>query len=211
MSRSSAVPSEPEVGRLLAPARPHAHTLEALALRRSTPAAQMIAPGPSKDELAALVRLAMRVPDHRRVFPWRFIAFTGSARAAFGEQLAAALSVRDPDSTDDARAIERQRFLRAPTVVCVVSSVDPNHKTPVWEQELSAGAACMQLLNAANAMGFASVWLTDWCAYDPNVRDALKLSQHERVAGFVYIGTAAHSPPERQRADVDAKLSYWSE
>jgi nitroreductase len=181
-----------------------------LALRRSTPPAQMTEPGPNADELQALIRLAMRVPDHRRLYPWRFVAFTGEARRKFGERLAEAFSVREPDAGEEALAIERGRFLRAPTVVCVISRVDPGHKTPVWEQELSAGAACMQLLNAANAMGFASVWLTDWCAYDPNIRNRLCLSVNERVAGFVYLGTALTKPMERARAEVADKLSYWS-
>jgi nitroreductase len=180
-----------------------------LALRRSISPAALSEPGPRGQVLADLLRIATRVPDHRRVFPWRFVVFEGDARAAFGEVLERVLIAERPTATEEERAAERRRFVRAPTVVAVISSPDPAHKTPVWEQELSCGAVCMQLLNGANAFGFGGVWLTDWCAYSPGVSAALGLSGTERVAGFVYLGTPTAEPQERSRADLSAKVTHW--
>lgn len=202
-------PHAPPTGTAMSPSRPSAEARRLLALRRSAGKETLGPPGPSPEALDELLRVAARVPDHRRLEPWRFIVFEGDQRAAFGARLADILARRDPDATDKTLASARALPLRAPSVVTVVSSPDPTHKTPVWEQELSAGAVCQNLLVAANAAGWGAVWLTEWIAYDDDVACELGLSRRERVAGFIYIGTATAKSPERPRPDVPAKTERW--
>lgn len=200
-------PTFPEPGESLDPARPSAETLTLLARRRSTTAKTMTGPGPSPDQLDLLLRIAARTPDHGKLFPWRFVVFEGEARARFGEVLEARLRELEPDGPDKRYALERGRFQRAPVVVAVISDVTENHKIPEWEQVLSAGAACQTLLIAASAMGFAAQWLTEWYAYDKVTKKALGLDPGERVAGFMYIGSAAEDPTERPRKAP--RVSRW--
>ncbi|MEO1658557.1 MAG: nitroreductase [Pseudomonadota bacterium] len=192
--------------------KPHLRleTLRYLAARRSLTAAQMTDPGPSPEEVEALLAMAARVPDHRRVHPFRFIVFEGDDRAAFGEVLAAATLENDPAATDDCLRLERERFLRAPLVVAVVSNVNIEHKTPEWEQILTTGAVCQNLLIAAGAAGYAAQWLTEWYTYDERVLMAMGLSATERVAGFLYIGTPADAPKERARVPAPELTSRWT-
>lgn len=184
-------------------------TLDLLRTRRSVAPHLLGDPGPTGAELDALLTIATRVPDHGRLAPWRFIVIEGEARARIGEAIAAAF-VADQPQADAARvAQERNRLARAPAVVAVVSRARPHVKIPEWEQELSAGAVAMSLLLAANAMGFATSWLTEWYAFDRRVLDALGLDPAERIAGFVHIGRAREPSVERVRpalADLVTRL-----
>ncbi|MCC5996138.1 MAG: nitroreductase [Oceanicaulis sp.] len=200
-------PPAPDAGDALPACRPSPETLELLARRRSTLARVMTGPGPDAAQRDALLRLAARVPDHGKLFPWRFLTFEGEARARFGDILEARLRDLEPDAPPERYELERNRFLRAPLVIAVISDVTENHKIPEWEQIMSAGAACQTLLIAASAMGFAAQWLTEWYAYDRIARAALGLSSGERVAGFIYIGTASEDPSERPR--TPARASAW--
>lgn len=206
------LPPEPEFGIPLEPVHPSPETLRLLALRRSTPVAMLSEPGPSAADLDAMLRLAMRVPDHRKLEPWRILIIEGEARVKLGEIFAAARKLRDPDVSDEKLADEMKLSLRAPVIVCVISS--PNHhdpkKTPVWEQQLSSGALCQNLLIAANAMGWAAVWITEDAAFDSHVHAALGMTGHEQVAGFIYLGTAKEKPVERQRPNVSSKATRWT-
>jgi nitroreductase len=159
----------------------------------------MSGPGPSPQELEILLGLAARVPDHGKLVPWRFIIFEGAAREAAGEILAEVYAKAHPG--EDARRIEaeRKRFCQAPLVVGVVSRAAPNQKVPEWEQILSAGAVCMNLMVAANALGFASIWLTEWYAYDRAVLGRLGVAETEKIAGFIYIGRADDPREDRAR------------
>lgn len=199
----------PEFGAPLPAAHPSEETIALLRLRRSTAADLMGEPGPDATALRSMLQIAARAPDHRRVAPFRFIVFEKEARAAAGEILAAAFAAAEPGAEPRRIEAERRRFLRAPVVVAVVSSVDRAHKTPEWEQVLTAGAVCQNLLIAANAHGYAAQWVTEWCAYDRAVLDAFGLAPDERVAGFVYLGTAREDPRERQRPDLDALITYF--
>lgn len=206
------LPPEPDFGAPLDPAHPSPDTLRLLALRRSTPVAALAEPGPSAQDLNAILRLGMRVPDHRKLEPWRVLIIEGDARIRLGEIFAAALSLRDPDAPE-ARLAEAMRLpLRAPVILCVISS--PNHhdpkKTPVWEQQLSAGAVCQNILIASQAMDWAGVWITEDAAYDSHVHAALGMSGHEQIAGFIYLGTARENPVERQRPTVSTKVTRWT-
>lgn len=182
--------------------RPAPDALDLLLTRRSGSAKAMTGPGPNADQLRAILTAAARVPDHGKLFPWRFVLFEGDARARFGEVLAQCLKAGE-ETTEERLAMERARFLRAPVVVAVISRVREGIPIPAWEQELSAGAVCQTMLIAATAMGFVANWLTEWPAYNPLVAEKLGLGAGERVAGFVYIGHPAQPLEERVRPDLD--------
>ncbi|MEL6663089.1 MAG: nitroreductase family protein [Pseudomonadota bacterium] len=182
---------------------------EFLATRRSAGKATLGEPGPDTDTLADMLRVAARVPDHRKLEPWRFITITDEARHAFGRKLAEIASNYEDLSAKDVESAG-ELPLRAPVVVGVVSSPDHAHKTPVWEQELSAGAAAYNLLLAARAAGFGAVWLTEWISYSDEVSALLDLAQGERLAGFIYIGTPTADAPERPRPDMAEKVTVWT-
>jgi nitroreductase len=184
--------------------------LELLLTRRSVKAGMLGEPGPSPEQLATILTAASRVPDHKKLVPWRFVIFEGEARAAFGRVLSQACAAEEKEPPSAARLeTERTRFLRAPCIVAVVSRATPNPAAPEWEQVLSCGAVCLNLCLAANAMGFATCWLTEWYSYSPAVRAALKLADNEKVAGYVYIGTAKERQEERERPDLAKIATRW--
>ncbi len=173
--------------------------LELLKNRRSVKPIELLQPGPDAGQIETLLRVASRVPDHGKLAPWRFIVLEGAARTQFGAKLAAIFRSENPQATEDQVAFEAARLARAPLVIAVVSRAAPHAKIPEWEQLMSAGAATMNLLTAAHALGFAGTWLTEWYAYDRRALDALGLAAHERIAGFVHIGTPARPPEDRPR------------
>ena len=199
----------PTFGEPLAPAHASRETLDLLAFRRSTAADLLTEPGPDEETLATILHIATRVPDHRRVVPFRFIVLQGEGRTRAGQILANAFEKNEPEAEENRIECESRRFKRAPVVVAVVSSVDPEHRTPEWEQIMTAGAVCQNMLIAASASGFAAQWLTEWYAFDETVKTALGLSENERFAGFIYIGTAQENPKERQRPDPASLISYF--
>lgn len=181
--------------------------LSLLAQRRSTKAMQLAGPGPDKAQIAALLQIGVRVPDHGKLAPWRFVVLLGEGRTRAGALLADLLAQRG-GAGEEALAFERARFMRAPAVICVVSTAAPHAKIPEWEQILSAGALCFQILLAAHGAGLAGCWLTEWPAYDGEARSALGLAAHERIAGFLYLGQATEPAIERARPD-SAALTSW--
>lgn len=184
-------------------------TLDLLLRRRSVKAIDMQPPGPGAETLETILRCGLRVPDHGKLGPWRIIRFVGDDRAAFGEVLVRAWQQAHPDDPPARAELERGRLLRAPVVLAVISSTTPGHKIPEWEQVLSAGAVCQNLLVAAHAAGFCAQWLTEWFAYDAHVGQALGLSEHERVAGWIHIGSAERTPPERPRPAFETRIADW--
>lgn len=177
-----------------------------LATRRSVAAKLLEEPGPDSQTLRAILTIAARVPDHGKLAPWRFIVFRGEARDAAGAVVSGVAEATgracDPEE-------ERARFLRAPVVVAVVSRAAPHPKIPEWEQVLSAGAVCLNLIHAAAAHGFRANWLTEWFAYDRTALAALGVGDDERVAGFVHIGTSDLQPADRDRPDIDAIVTEF--
>ncbi len=183
-----------------------------LSSRRSVKPDRLLAPGPQPQELETMLRIASRVPDHKKLAPWRFIVLEGDARAKLGDVIADACIAEEPERPSDVRlAMERGRLTRAPLVVAVISRVTPHRSAPEWEQILSAGAACLNLCLAANALGYGTSWITEWIAYSPRVREALQLADNERIAGFVYIGTPAEAPHERDRPALADIVSRWGQ
>lgn len=178
--------------------------------RRSVPSRLLGEPGPDPGQLAAMLAEAVRVPDHGKLAPWRFLAIRGPARRALGELLAARAREKDPAAPEAAVEKDRQRFDHAPLVLAVVARLTPGHKVPEIEQLLSGGAVCFALLQAAQALGFGAQWLTGWAAYDPVVTARLGLGAHEKLLGFLHIGTPREPAPERQRPDPGELLSEWT-
>ncbi|WP_304072643.1 nitroreductase [Maricaulis maris] len=198
----------PAPGDQLPPCNPCEGTLTLLARRRSTTAVTMTGPGPSQYQIDQLLRIAARVPDHGKLAPWRFLVFDGDSRARIGRELGEVFAAANPDATASQIEFETNRFVRAPLVVAVISRVIERHKVPEWEQILSAGAACQNLLIAASAMGFAAQWLTEWYAFDPAIKDAMGLRSGERIAGFIYIGTGPQEVQERPRPEP--QINRWN-
>ena len=173
--------------------------LDLLKTRRSVKPLELTGPGPAPAELDTLLTVASRVPDHGKLTPWRFIVFEGDARHKAGETIAAVFRTANPQATDDQISFERGRLARAPLVIAVVSRAAPHVKIPEWEQVLSAGAAAMNLVTAAHALGYAANWITEWYAYDRTVLTALGLGGNEKIAGFVHIGRPVKPPEDRPR------------
>ncbi len=185
--------------------------LELLEARRSVKPDRLLAPGPSPEQLDRILTIAARVPDHKKLVPWRFVVFEGEARARMGEVFAEAALAEEREPPSPIRLeTERKRFQRAPLVVGVVSRVTPKPGAPEWEQILSAGAAAFSLCLAANALGFGTSWITEWVAYSARVRAALGLAENERIAGFVHIGTPAELPADRERPALAGIVSRWN-
>lgn len=184
--------------------------LELLLTRRTIPAIELGAPAPDADQIRTLLTIAARVPDHGKLTPWRFVLFEGEARTKVGEALLAVKQAAEGELDEARQNQERGRFTRAPLVIGVISTAAEHHKVPVWEQQLSAGAVCMNLVTAAHAMGFAAQWLSEWYAYDGEAAKVFGLAPGEQVAGFVHIGTPKQDPVERPRPDIDALTTSWT-
>jgi nitroreductase len=148
-----------------------------------------------------LLDCAVRVPDHGKLVPWRFLSIQGKARQQLGDLLAARSLERNPQAAAAVVEKDRLRFSHAPLIVAVIARLTPGHKVPEQEQLLSGGAVCLQLLQAADAMGFGAQWLTGWAAYDPFIRSRLGLGENECILGFIHIGTASEAVVERERPD----------
>ena len=187
-----------------------AEILAFLQRRRSVKPMLMTGPGPTAGEIDEILAVAARVPDHKKLAPWRFIVFEGEARAKFGDVLADACKAEEKEPPSSMRLdTERRRFIDAPVVIGVISRVVPTPGAPEWEQVLSCGAACLNLCLAANALGYVTNWLTGWSSYSPRVKAALYLAENERIAGFVYIGKARESTPDRDRPALKDIVTRW--
>ena len=190
----------------------HPEVVDFLTTRRSNLAKSMTSPGPDAETRDKIIEIAARVPDHRKLAPWRFVVFEGDARSSFGQHISTAFMAANPSAPADRAIFEGARLTRAPLVVAVISSpVDCVRGTPKWEQELSAGAACFNMCLAAQAHGFAAQWLTEWYAYDDTVNAALGLSMGQRVAGYIYIGAAGTGSMPRARPALENLMQFYGQ
>lgn len=180
-----------------------------LATRRSGKPRDMVAPGPDEAALARILAAAARVPDHGKLAPWRFLVVPGDARAAFADMLCTAYLETKPGAGAGELENVAQFAHQAPTLIVVLSAPKLESPIPLWEQHLSAGAACMALLAATHAEGFVGGWLTGWAAGSPAVLAGLDAAPPERIAGFMFIGTPARALDERPRPDPAAVISVW--
>lgn len=183
--------------------------LSLLLSRRSGKPRDMVGPGPNAEELDRILGIASRVPDHGKLAPWRFIIIPDEMRDALSQLLTAAYQAEKPEAGRLELEAMDQFARQAPALVVVLSSPVAQSKIPVWEQELSTGAACMQLLNAAHAMGFVGGWLTGWPSYSETVRQAFARGD-ERIAGFFFLGTPSRPLEERPRPDMAQIVTIWA-
>jgi nitroreductase len=182
--------------------------LSLLSTRRSGKPRDLVAPGPDDAQLRQILEIAARTPDHGKLAPWRFVIVPADKRAALAETITAAYRAERPQAARlEIEALE-QFATQAPALVVVLSSPKVDSHIPLWEQELSAGAAGMNLLHAAHALGFAGGWLTGWAAYSDAVRDAFG-AEPERIAGYIFLGTPAKQLEERPRPDLQKIISTW--
>ncbi len=182
--------------------------LALLETRRSGRPRDLVAPGPDAAQLRRILAIAARTPDHGKLVPWRFVHVRSEDRSSLFELLKTAFEAANPAPMPaEVEAVHRFAH-QAPTLVVILSSPVANHKIPLWEQQLSCGAACMNLLHAATALGFAGGWVTGWPTYSPDVLGAF-CREGERIAGFLFIGTPAQPLEERPRPSIDNIVSDW--
>lgn len=182
--------------------------LALLQTRRSGKPRDLIAPGPDDAQLRQILEVALRTPDHGKLAPWRFVVVPQERRAALAELLERAYRAEKPGAGRLEIEAMHQFAHQAPTLVVAIAAPVAGSKIPVWEQELSVGAAIMNLLHGTHALGFAGGWLTGWPSYNEDVRAAFA-GAGERIAGFVFIGTPGRPQEERPRPDYDAIVSSW--
>ena len=182
--------------------------LSLLETRRSGRPRDLIEPGPDAEELRRILAIAARTPDHGKLHPWRFVHVPKDRRDAFAAMLQSAYRIGNPEPGRlEVEAVER--FARqAPELVVLLSSPVPETKIPLWEQQLSCGAAGMNLLLATHALGYAAGWVTGWAAYSDAVLAAFG-APPERIAGFIFIGTPGAGLEERPRPEPGEVISEW--
>lgn len=184
-------------------------TLALLETRRSGRPREMVAPGPSEAEMERILTIGARTPDHGKLFPWRFVTVDRDQRGALSDLLASALLEHDPEALPAHYAKAAEFAHQAPSLIVLVSAPIPGHKIPEWEQQLSCGAAAMNLLLAAHALGYVGGWITGWAAYSERVRAAF-CGPGERIGGFIFIGTASAELEERPRAPLATVARRWA-
>ncbi len=180
-----------------------------LKTRKSASAKAMGGPGPDPAQLQDMLSIAVRVPDHGKLSPWRFVVFDGEARSGVGELFATRFSALHPDYPPESVTFQRSLFMRAPVVVAVVSTAADHTKIPVWEQLMSSAAVCFNLVLAAQAHGFDAQWQSDWVAYDEGAKAAMQIKPDERVSGLIYIGTTLLPLEDRPRPDAKSLTTHW--
>lgn len=185
------------------------NALDLLTTRRSVLAKHLVEPGPNEAEIEQILHSAHRVPDHGKIGPWRFVVFRGEARRDFGTELAEIFKEDNSDATEQLLDFQSKLLLRAPLVIAVVSNAGEHMKVPEWEQVLSAGAACQNILLAASALSYGAQWLTEWPAYHKKVHALLGMKADHQIAGFMYIGSYAEKPSERVRPSLEERIQYW--
>lgn len=182
--------------------------LSLLLSRRSGKPRDMVAPGPDAAQLATILQAASRVPDHGKLAPWRFVIVDADQRSALSDLLVNAYRAEKPAAGKLELEAMQQFAHQAPSLIVALSSPKRDSKIPLWEQELSAGAACMQLLNAAHALGFVGGWLTGWPSYSAQVRDAFGTAE-EKIAGFIFLGSPSRPLEERPRPAAADVVQRW--
>lgn len=187
-----------------------ASALSLLETRRSGRPRDLVSPGPSADELKRILSIAARTPDHGKLHPWRFVHVAKERRQAFADLLRRAYLAEKPDAGRLEHEANERFAHQAPELVVAISTPVVPHKIPLWEQQLSCGAACMNLLLGAHALGYAAGWVTGWASSSPLVLEVLGgVGEHDRIAGFFFIGTVGAEQEERPRPDYDAVVTAW--
>lgn len=184
--------------------------LNLLLTRRTVASAFLSRPGPSDEQIETLLTVAMRVPDHGKLAPWRYVALDEAALSTLARQFRAIRLEESPDAELEKLDKQLDAFTQAPLCLVVVGKAREHPKIPVWEQQLSIGASTMNLMVAVHAMGFSAQWLTGWMCESETAKAILGVAREETIAGFVHIGTPAVPPTERPRPTLDDHLVRWT-
>ncbi len=186
--------------------------LDLLLTRRSVVVDKLGEPGPTEDQLKTILTAGMRVPDHSMCTPWRIQIIGEQGRKALGELYVEIFKRENPDALERHIEIERMRPQRAPVLMVVTAqpNMEKADRIPLMEQKLSGGALCMNILHAANAMGFGAQWITQWPAYHADVKAALGHGPDTEIIAFIFIGTPIDRPVERRRPELDKIVSDWN-
>ena len=193
---------------LTAPTSLHPNpTVDLLLRRRSVVVANQTEPGPSGEDLETILRCTIRVPDHAKLEPWRIQVAHKEAQKELGKVFADIYAKQNPDASEERLEAERQRPQRSPLLLIVSTKIE-SERIPRWEQILSGGAVCQNILIAATALGYASQWLSEWVNYDEAVKQHLGIAESDEILGFFYLGTASEKPKERPRPELDEVVSY---
>ncbi len=166
-------------------------------------------PGPDDTELRVIFEAAVRAPDHGKLRPWRFFVVRGDARERLSELFVAGVKRREPGANEAQIEKEREKPLRAPVTIAVVAKIVAGHKIPEIEQELSAGAAAMNILNAIHALGFAAKWVTGANCYDPEFKRDFGLDATDQLIGFIHVGTPMEKSMPAERPDPAEFAVEW--
>ncbi len=185
--------------------------LNYLKTRRSVPLPFLKEPGPSKSELEEILKVGMRVPDHAKLSPWRIIIYSGKAREQVGDRLAKIAKANYPDIDEEKLEVERNQFLPAPITIGVLSSPIAHFKVAKIEQLLSAGAVALNIIHAANLLGYGTHWVTRWFSQDKEAAKMLGAKQGEQFIAFIHIGTPTKKLEERERPKIEDIVTYWSD
>ena len=182
-------------------------SLDALLSRASV--TDLVEPAPDGPALEQILQAGLRAPDHGRLRPWRFVLIRGAARQRWAQMIVSALQAREPDAPEATVQKQRRRALETPLIIALGARLRPGHKIPELEQMLSVGAAAMNMLNAAHALGYGAVWLTGGNAYDPRVVEALGLAPTDKLAGFLFVGTPGSAPLAARRPALADHVVEW--
>ncbi|MFP6712019.1 MAG: nitroreductase [Rhodospirillales bacterium] len=185
--------------------------VEFLRTRRSVVAANLGEPGPSEDELNTIIEIGLRVPDHSRCGPWRIQIIRKEAQGKLGTLYAELFEKENADATSEQVEYWRGRPQSAPILLAITCypNEEKMHKIPLWEQILSGGAMCQNILNASHAIGYSAQWLSEWPAYHKDVKNLLGHKEDIEIYGFMFIGTATEPPKERRRIGAEDIVSEW--
>lgn len=190
--------------------------LHFLSNRRSTATGLLTAPGPTAEQLKEILTIGLRVPDHGKLEPWRLIVVQGDARLVLGKRLAEDFYAEKntlalaPEQQQKLTNIITNSVTDVPLMIYVVSSPLKEHRIPEDEQLLSAGAVCMNILWAANAIGYGANWISGWLAYSAQAKKTIGIKEDEKIAGVIFIGTSSNHNPDRKRPNLEEKVSYWT-
>lgn len=182
-------------------------TIDLLLTRRSLSAKQMVEPAPTSEEVETILRCGIRVPDHKKLAPWRIQVVQGDARLEVGKIWGDVFKKKNPAASDEQVQFEANRATRAPLFLIVSTRISTD-KIPHWEQVLSGGAVCQNIIIATNALGYYAQWVSEWVAYDEDIKTALGIEAGDEILGYIYIGSAEEAPTERERPNFDDIVTY---
>ena len=184
-----------------------------LKTRRSTTAKNMSAGHIKESDLNDILECGIRVPDHGALNPWSLTVIKDNARSRIGKEILVPEFIQNnPEATEVEIDFERNRFLRASAVIAVLFKPVSHPKIPSWEMELSAGAVCSNILVAAQSLGYAAQWLTEWYSYNERmIKEVGGKPESDKIAGFIYIGNKEKEPVERRRPKKENVIDVLTE